>query len=291
MSIRCTSDSDGLHWAGHVSNANTSDPMDALGRPDHELSYFVDYNAQTIETATYAGFGTGDVSPLDRAALAELLHVSEAILDRADFLIFEANGLPNYSVETSDWIFSDGVHSLTVSQVFGAPPAGAIVASGNVANPVYAAFFEFTQVRTKGDMPYLLIDIDGASNVNPFSPNFSVRVESRGTGPGVNDSTEPDAMAVIGKGLSDECGATGSATVTFIATDPTGNSNSCMATFTIEDTVPPAIVCPGDLTIECGARSQPARTGAATATDLCGPNVLVGYQDVSVGSCPTILRR
>ena len=36
--------------------------------------------------------------------------------------------------------------------------------------------------------------------------------------------------------LSDDCGATGAATVTFTATDDCGNATSTTATFTIEDT-------------------------------------------------------
>ena len=39
----------------------------------------------------------------------------------------------------------------------------------------------------------------------------------------------------------DDCGATGTATVTFTATDDCGNSSSTTATFTIEDTTAPAI--------------------------------------------------
>ena len=41
------------------------------------------------------------------------------------------------------------------------------------------------------------------------------------------------------EGLSDDCGATGSATVTFTATDDCGNNSSVSATFTIEDTTAP----------------------------------------------------
>ena len=40
-------------------------------------------------------------------------------------------------------------------------------------------------------------------------------------------------------GLSDDCGTTGSATVTFTATDECGNNSSVHATFTIEDTMAP----------------------------------------------------
>ena len=41
--------------------------------------------------------------------------------------------------------------------------------------------------------------------------------------------------------LSDDCGATGSATVTFTATDDRGNASSTTATFTIEDTTNPSL--------------------------------------------------
>ncbi|MBW6499234.1 MAG: gliding motility-associated C-terminal domain-containing protein, partial [Bacteroidales bacterium] len=44
--------------------------------------------------------------------------------------------------------------------------------------------------------------------------------------------------------LSDGCGATGSAQVTWTATDACGNFATTSATFTIVDTTPPVIVCP-----------------------------------------------
>ncbi|MCB0447287.1 MAG: hypothetical protein KDD03_07205, partial [Gelidibacter sp.] len=53
--------------------------------------------------------------------------------------------------------------------------------------------------------------------------------------------------------LSDECGNTGSATVTFTATDDCGNTVSTTATFTIEDNSVPTFVetLPVDVTVEC----------------------------------------
>ena len=52
--------------------------------------------------------------------------------------------------------------------------------------------------------------------------------------------------------LSDDCGMTGSATVTFTATDECNLTNTTTATFTIEDTTPPTIdVEASDLTVEC----------------------------------------
>ncbi|MBW6499469.1 MAG: HYR domain-containing protein, partial [Bacteroidales bacterium] len=49
--------------------------------------------------------------------------------------------------------------------------------------------------------------------------------------------------------LSDDCGATGSATVTFTLTDACGNFITKDATFTIEDTTPPAFVCPPSIVV------------------------------------------
>ncbi|MBT8231660.1 MAG: T9SS type A sorting domain-containing protein, partial [Bacteroidia bacterium] len=77
--------------------------------------------------------------------------------------------------------------------------------------------------------------------------------------------------------LSDDCGATGSATVIFTATDGCGNKSETSATFTIEDTTPPTID-PGasNLTVECDGEGNQAdleawlaSNGGASATDIC----------------------
>ncbi len=77
--------------------------------------------------------------------------------------------------------------------------------------------------------------------------------------------------------LSDECGATGSLTATFIATDECGNTAQTMATFTIEDTTPPEITEAQDLTVECDGNGNQTElnewldsNAGATADDLCG---------------------
>lgn len=58
-------------------------------------------------------------------------------------------------------------------------------------------------------------------------------------------------------GLSDLCGGTGAATVTFTATDECGNYSTTTATFTIQDTTAPAITCPAAATIECDDSTVP----------------------------------
>ena len=76
--------------------------------------------------------------------------------------------------------------------------------------------------------------------------------------------------------LSDECGATGAATVTFTATDECGNSTSTTATFTILDTAAPSMEDAQNLVVECdglGNLSELndwlAANGLATALDAC----------------------
>jgi large repetitive protein len=92
------------------------------------------------------------------------------------------------------------------------------------------------------------------------------------------------------EGLSDDCGATGSATVTFTATDDCGNSSSTTATFTIVDTVAPEVEDAKDLTVECDGLGNVeeleawlASNGGASASDICSDvtwsNDFVGLSD------------
>ncbi|MGB1574108.1 MAG: hypothetical protein ACPG85_07485, partial [Flavobacteriales bacterium] len=78
--------------------------------------------------------------------------------------------------------------------------------------------------------------------------------------------------------VSDDCGATGSATVEFYATDECGNVSTSTATFTIEDTTDPVIASPAsDMTVECDGAGNTtalnnwlaANGGAGVATDDC----------------------
>ncbi len=75
-------------------------------------------------------------------------------------------------------------------------------------------------------------------------------------------------------------------TRTWTATDACGNATACDQIITLEDTTPPVIVCPADLTIECDASTEPANTGAPTATDNCDAAPVFTFVDVAVaGTC------
>ena len=78
--------------------------------------------------------------------------------------------------------------------------------------------------------------------------------------------------------LSDDCGATGSVTVTFTATDDCLNTSTTTATFTIEDTTAPTIdTVAADSTVVCDGAGNTAdinawlaANGGAAASDNCG---------------------
>jgi uncharacterized Zn-finger protein/subtilisin-like proprotein convertase family protein len=97
-------------------------------------------------------------------------------------------------------------------------------------------------------------------------------------------------------GLSDECGATGSATVTFTVSDECGNISQTTATFTVEDNSGPIWeIDPQDLEVECNGSEDPYGTinawlgsvGGGEAEDTCS---FVSYTnnydfDNMVGGC------
>ncbi|MBC5834197.1 autotransporter outer membrane beta-barrel domain-containing protein, partial [Flavobacterium bernardetii] len=77
--------------------------------------------------------------------------------------------------------------------------------------------------------------------------------------------------------LSDLCGMTGSATVTFKATDACGNSSTSSGTFTIQDTTDPTISTQAsNSTVECDGAGNTAAlaawlasNGGAVSSDVC----------------------
>ncbi len=64
---------------------------------------------------------------------------------------------------------------------------------------------------------------------------------------------------------------------TWIAEDDCGNSSTCLQLIFVDDDVPPIIVCPADLTIECTSAFP---TDLATATDNCSTDLTITYSDI-----------
>jgi len=83
-------------------------------------------------------------------------------------------------------------------------------------------------------------------------------------------------------GLTNECGSTGSAEVTFTATDECDHIIQMAATFTIEDyTIPMITFCPPDVLIGCDAENGIEALGDVLASDNCDASVAVVYVDSS----------
>ncbi|OIQ16047.1 MAG: hypothetical protein BM549_13705, partial [Lacinutrix sp. MedPE-SW] len=105
----------------------------------------------------------------------------------------------------------------------------------------------YTQVITVQDTQGPVIDTTAF--------DFSVQCDGNGNTDDLNDWLDTNGGAVAFdncnnpvvwsndySGLSDDCGGTGSAIVTFTATDACGNTSTTSASFTIIDTLPPTIV-------------------------------------------------
>ncbi len=65
--------------------------------------------------------------------------------------------------------------------------------------------------------------------------------------------------------------------LTFSAMDRSGNSSSCQSSVTVVDTTAPTITCPAPITAECtGNEAASVTSGAASASDVCGPVTVSG---------------
>ncbi len=87
------------------------------------------------------------------------------------------------------------------------------------------------------------------------------------------------------------CADIGENLVTLTATDQSGNTASATATVTVVDRIPPELVVPPDVTLECGEPTDPDHVGWATATDNCDPAPTISYVDEVQGGCPTVVVR
>ncbi|MEM9546292.1 MAG: GEVED domain-containing protein [Bacteroidota bacterium] len=78
-----------------------------------------------------------------------------------------------------------------------------------------------------------------------------------------------------------DCSNIGDSIVVFMTvTDGSGNTNNCWSQITIEDKLPPSILCPGDITLDCSQAGNldPELTGYPIIDDNCD-NLGVSYED------------
>ncbi|MCC6359294.1 MAG: immunoglobulin domain-containing protein [Phycisphaerales bacterium] len=130
------------------------------------------------------------------------------------------------------------------------------------------------------------VECDGAGN----TADLNAWLTSNG-GAAAEDNCGNIAWTNDFSGLSDDCAATGTVSVTFTATDECGNAATTSATFTIADTTPPSFsTAPADLTLECADAGNDAAIATwlagAAASDTCG-SVAVShdYSGLMPGAC------
>jgi hypothetical protein len=71
-------------------------------------------------------------------------------------------------------------------------------------------------------------------------------------------------------------------TYTVTVTDANGCSSVCSQTVIVSlGNLPPVIICPVNVTLECGVNTLPLNTGFATAFDNCGAALAVNYTDAT----------
>jgi hypothetical protein len=110
---------------------------------------------------------------------------------------------------------------------------------------------------------------------------FYVKGRNANIDPAFDDDYEALGSVVIGAvacEFTDECAATGSTVVTFIAADECGNGSGTTATFTIQDVIPPEIITEAsNLTVECDGNGNIDQfeawlenNGGASAEEECG---------------------
>ncbi|MFN8283151.1 MAG: Ig-like domain-containing protein [Chitinophagales bacterium] len=93
--------------------------------------------------------------------------------------------------------------------------------------------------------------------------------------------------------LTNGCGATGTALVTFTATDSCGNADSTTARFTIVDTIKPSITTTArDTIVQCDGSGNAgalsawlANNGGATASDICSGVIWTNNFDSLTNGC------
>ena len=100
-----------IEWASAVTNATLVDAENLFGPPDGSLAFY----ENGPRTATFTGFNGGDKNELFKDNFASFLGTSTSVLESADFIAFEGNGLGDFPFETSDWVFSDATSTLWVA--------------------------------------------------------------------------------------------------------------------------------------------------------------------------------
>ena len=271
-------------WASSVTpltEFTLNPPENSLGAPDGlATSFFNDNGAAAL-------YGFASLSPQVPAEnFASALGVSLAILSAADFVAFDGNGTPGRGFETSTWVFSDGIHSISIEHSYDSPMiTDRVIALGNVTRIDLGSLFGFSTPGT-GDYAYILFDI--SNQVDVTSASFTVELSAPGQAGTIPYSPDIDALGLLS--VSSVCAVptatasptatvtetvTPTETVTETATPTDTVTESITATHTPIETATPSDTMTGIVTPTITATETATPTGTVTETATSSETELV----------------
>ncbi|HBC05844.1 MAG TPA: hypothetical protein DC015_17025, partial [Aequorivita sp.] len=124
---------------------------------------------------------------------------------------------------------------------------------------------------------------DNVSPVANCAAPFTIQLDANGMASITvadidNGSTDACGIASSSIDITDfDCSNVGPNTVTLTVTDVNGNSSQCTTIVTVEDSIPPTIVCPGDITVNsaAGICSAAVSFPMPFTLDNCGVDTVV----------------
>lgn len=181
-----------------------------------------------------------------------------------------------YDTETSNWIRAFGFQTLSVE-------FGNAVPVADAGDPY--------DTECAGTTTTVLLDGTGSYDLEDDPLSYSWTTDCLGAS--FDNPTSPTPLLTID--TSNGCSVTCSVTLT--VTDAASGSDTATAAVTISDTVPPEIICPLDITVECtgdcGIQASDPQLipffAGVSATDLCDPNPPISDDAPSffdIGSTP-----
>ncbi len=245
-------------WASHVTpltEFTLNPPENSLGVPDGLVTSF--YN----DNGAAALYEFASLSPQVAAEdFASALGVSLAVLSAADFIAFDGNGTPGRGFETSTWVFSDGITSITVEHSFEDPAiTDKIIALGNVTHNDLAALFGYAPPPS-GDLAYILFDI--SNQVDVTSASFTVELSAPGQAGTIPYSPDIDALGLLS--VSSVCA---------VPTSTPTSTQTMVETATPTETISETPTLTGTLTESITATDTPIETATPsdTLTEIATP--------------------
>jgi hypothetical protein len=119
-------------------------------------------------------------------------------------------------------------------------------------------------------------------------PNITLECPAITTTNNTGVAIAQDTCGSVSLSFSDvvttNCAGTKVIARTWTAVDSCGNSTNGIQTITVRDSLPPQLVIPPNVTLECPANTSTNNTGIATAVDGCS-TATVSFNDVTVTNC------